>query len=111
MQVEDFNQFADAFVQRLDERVCFDLATALCPLCTMRSSMLSIARKLLNTPIVWWMKDATRVAQEGYEKIKCALLSQRTKQVAGLSRAVPGRYSNTPEPCNVLTNSKMLLQL
>lgn len=73
MQVEDFNQFADAFVQRLDERVCFDLATALCPLCTMRSSMLSIARKLFNTPIVWWMKDATRVAQEGYEKIKCAL--------------------------------------
>ena len=73
MSADQFISFADIFSDQLDENVCFELAHALSPLSTTRPLMLSIARKLLNTPTIWWSTDSSRGTQESYNGIRRAL--------------------------------------
>ena len=73
MKDDDFNQFADVFRQPLEENVFFDLADALNPLCALRPSMILHARKMLNTPIVWWDTESSRGTRKEYKGIRCAL--------------------------------------
>jgi hypothetical protein len=73
MKDDDFNQFADVFGQSLEEKVFFDLVDALSPLCALRPSMILLARKMLNTPIVWWDTKSSRGSRKEYQGIRCAL--------------------------------------
>ena len=73
MSTVQFISFADVFSGRLDDNVCYELAHALSPLSTIRPVMLSIARKLLYTPTIWWSTDLSHGMQETYDGIRCAL--------------------------------------